>query len=608
MEAIRRMWETNQLNIQLPTGYGKTFTACACYAVKQRQGIDRVLFVFPSLAQLNQFIGDGKQDMDDAGALGMLDVVNVNLRRGVAAKLHKQGEKRIYAVTIQSLLSSDIAHTISSMMQTGNWMVVIDEYHHYGTEKAWGEAVTSLKSRAKAFLAMSATPYRQDDDSAFGKPDVVVTYSQACKEGAVKFLRGHAYTYTFDIVNETTGQVRRMTTGDLYGECGSTDSEAIDTYMAANQLRWHRGYVSAIVEKPLNRVITESARIGVQLQAIVCAMSCSHAKALCDQIRLHYPMIRIDWVGTSQKYGRTTEENEDVLRKFCPRKTSSGMRLPSLDVLVHVGMAGEGLDCTNVTEVIFVCAANINNATIQKIGRAARLIPFFTGQAVGSVSFDSSSPLAESGIGSKLMNVISSEPPDFSMEPEQDEPDPDIYIPVTERNPVLSDKPDLRITGVTLTNIDVGDDEILAAVEGSRNAGVAIPLEHIIEMRNDKFKQSPHWAIYREIFKPIVLQVKSESAESLNEEDEIVRYRALVHTGTNAIAKLLYDFYQEKGGKYSNVTMADTCKLLNARKARDCGKIENDISVCKAHREWVVRLEKEILSGDVPRWVLSFTG
>ena len=47
---------------------------------------------------------------------------------------------------------------------------------------------------------MSATPNRPGDDSAFGKPDVSVTYRRAVLEGSVKPMQCHAYTYRIDAI------------------------------------------------------------------------------------------------------------------------------------------------------------------------------------------------------------------------------------------------------------------------------------------------------------------------------------------------------------------------------------------------------------------------
>ena len=42
-------------------------------------------------------------------------------------------------------------------------------------------------------LAMSATPYRKDQDEAFGKPDIEVSYREAAvKEGVLKRLECHS--------------------------------------------------------------------------------------------------------------------------------------------------------------------------------------------------------------------------------------------------------------------------------------------------------------------------------------------------------------------------------------------------------------------------------
>src|SRR6267378_2179516 len=63
------------LNVKLPTGYGKTLAACYVYSVKKFQGLaNRLLWIFPTDAQLDQFYRDGRKDLADAGIHGHLKV------------------------------------------------------------------------------------------------------------------------------------------------------------------------------------------------------------------------------------------------------------------------------------------------------------------------------------------------------------------------------------------------------------------------------------------------------------------------------------------------------------------------------------------------------
>ena len=169
------------------------------------------------------------------------------------------------------------------------------------------------------------------------------------------------------------GEFVTFTTDELAKAAGSSEPDAIERFKLTSKMRWSPKYVSPLVDRPIARMLATRARIGVG-QALVGAMCCSHAELVCEQIKTMYPELRVDWVGTGLS-GRSDEQNKAVLRKFCPKKRDGQRRWDDveLDILVHVGMAGEGLDSVFVTEVIHLNPANINNQNNQENGRSARL-------------------------------------------------------------------------------------------------------------------------------------------------------------------------------------------------------------------------------------------
>src|SRR6516225_9918184 len=66
------------LNVKFPTGYGKTYLAACVFSWLQHAGkVSRLLLIFPSDAQLEQFEKDGPRDLADANVNGCLIVVDV---------------------------------------------------------------------------------------------------------------------------------------------------------------------------------------------------------------------------------------------------------------------------------------------------------------------------------------------------------------------------------------------------------------------------------------------------------------------------------------------------------------------------------------------------
>ena len=452
--------DSKSLNVRLPTGYGKTRTAAAAYALLQRAGtVNRLLYVVPTIAQCKQFEADGAEDLKSCGVTGPATPRNISYSTYNALNAHRNNQAQVFVVTIQSICQMGQAGmtAVLELMRTGRWMLVIDEYHHYGLEKSWARALAELPYVFR--LAMSATPYRKDQDEAFGKPDIEVSYRDAAlEEGVVKRLNCHAYVYQVDAVLPD-GTVETFTTSDLIKEAGSSSPDDIDRWLKVTRaMRWSPKYVSPLIFNPFDRLERARLSTGLPLQALVGAMCCSHAQLVCDQIRAMYPDLRIEWVGTGPN-GRTDDENAAALKKFCPKKVDGQRRAIDikLDVLVHVGMAGEGLDSVFVTEVIHLNPASRNNQNNQENGRAARLLPTDDPALQEAfINVDSCSAYTEY-TGDRIMNAMDDlppgdVPPDDPGKSKEYDLDP------------LPDEPKIKIYDVHCIEIDRGEVERMATV------------------------------------------------------------------------------------------------------------------------------------------------
>lgn len=598
-KAIEMMAQTDRLNVKLPTGYGKTFTACSCYAVKQRQGINRALFVFPTVSQLTQFVQDGPNDLKDADVIGPRAVIDIGMMGIEAIRQHRENKASVFAITIQSLAMPTGAANVKKLLESGHWMIVVDEYHHYGLEKAWGRTVLSLNY--KALLAMSATPYRPEDDGAFGMPDVEIEYVEAANERAVKRLRGHSYSYRLNAVNNTTGEIYEYTTDDLILEAGGDSQEALEKLEITKNMRWSPSYISPLVRVPIDRLMADRNQTGERLQAIVTAMTCSHAEMVCEQIRSMYSELVVDWVGGGPN-GRPEDENARILNGFCPKKNEFGIRRPAIDVLVHVGMAGEGLDAVNTTEAIFLCRAGLSNRTVQIIGRLARVIPGDLSWVIGNVNFDSSSYFAKNGYtGFNLMNSIDGNPPDLSDEDagtdivcpppaHQGDKDGGEWIPA---------KPDpvLELIELELERIDSGTEELEPYVAAMEKIGGA-HAQLAEEMRNDP--SSVAWNTLREVIK----KDREEELRTLYVGDRVKELKRQIDEKVSHCARQIL---KRRGTYAKKLTAADVKTIINTVKKREVGTSVSDHNVesLERHMAFLRSLERTIETQGVPAWVLS---
>lgn len=591
----------SELSVQLPTGYGKTLTAASVYSVlKHNNRVNRLLYVVPTTAQLMQFVQDGAGDLSVAGVTGSLHVTDVGYSGITAIKNHRNNKSQVYACMIQGLNGKNVNDIVNELMKTGRWMVVIDEYHHYGNDAAWGKRIGELQYVFR--LSMSATPYRMKNDSAIGIPDLVIKYNEAVGEKAVKKLLCRSYVYRVDLI-ESDGSVRSYTTDQFIEEvCEGNDNPIkIDQIMIDREMRWSPKYVSPLVDAPISRLLRDRIRFGYPLQALVGTMSCSHAKIVCDQIRSMYPDLRVDWVGTGDN-GRPTHENKEVLNLFCPKK-KDGRRDPldiKLDILVHVAMAGEGLDSVFVSEVIHLNPANINNTNNQENGRAARYLEGI----VGTINVDSSSPYAQY-VGEKIMSVMDDPCVELSTDDEQIEGGSDEEAEGNGNGDDgrLPDEPMFRMFDMECIRIDDGEKKRFAAAILATVKGVSIAdldnTEHQIWKDLENNPDHPAWEKAEMGYR----SMRRREQEEHNDRSMVEQWKEKVNEAlsflTGRIVRVI-----SNNQRYNKELLGDVKKRINARKAKEIGVIEKDVMTIKKHYQWILNLETTVIEKGVPEWLL----
>lgn len=570
----------SKLCIKLPTGYGKTYTALGCYGILRSAGVvNRLLIVFPTDAQLQQFCDATPRKIKEYGIDGPRLVDDIRFFGVKSIQKHQQDKCQVFAITAQSLIGDRGMNNVSTLLQKGRWMVVVDEYHHYGVDKQWGAAVAALSF--EFLLCMSATPYRPGDDSAFGSPTVDVSYRQAVEERAVKGLRGHAYHYKIDAVDES-GEIISMTTEEIISKAGGESPDKIE--QLTRKMRLSPKYISPLITNPIDRMLRDRLKTGRQLQAVVGCMSVSHAQLVFDQIRTTFPSLRADWVGTGTN-GRPAEENKAVIAGFAPSDGSQ----PLLDVLVHVGMAGEGLDTVNVSEVIHLNAAGVNNSNNQENGRAARYLP----NVIGHINFDGCSGYGKGMYtGTAIMDAMDCLP---AREEEPDEVQNESEPEIDDLWYDLPDEPEIRIYSLECTSIDSGDETVQMMIE------LAIKDKNV-EFTKDDFADPEGKATKYMI--EAVKKMRQQEAEALDEKSVVIQWSESVENAVSVIAGNVIRMMTSRGVRIEKSMVGDIRKRINGMKKRQCGPVERDIDTLKHHYQWLKSLESSIKqSGAIPSWL-----
>lgn len=366
------------LSVQWPTGYGKSIGFALAWKHCHHAGIaNRFLLVVANDTQRQQVINDfaGDCELVEAPCPGGIWSFDRSAGDILTAK---RGNVLVFVSTVQQLeasMSRGGVNTLKDILQIAGtkWMIGFDEYHHYGEDMPWGDAAKLAMKEASFSLAMSATPYRRGASTIFPEPTLVVTYSDAVRAESVKPIVCHSYEYAVaviqdgeEVANYTTSELARMADGDL------------DRWEERKGIRYSPQYLHPLIMHPLRSLRESRAVTGKRLQMLVRAMSCRHAKLVCEQIKVFAEGLTVDWVGTN---GRSDKENRDVLSRFCPPKGRDGKRPePTLDVMVQVAMAGEGFDSVNVSEIVDLFPVSTKalsgRATQDKqfYGRGARVV------------------------------------------------------------------------------------------------------------------------------------------------------------------------------------------------------------------------------------------
>ena len=226
--------------------------------------------------------------------------------------------------------------------------VVLDEVHHAGGDRAWGDAVLTAFTDARVRLCLSGTPFRSDtraipfvryDDSGLAQPDIEYGYGDALADRSVvrpiRFPRidgemewidadGSLAGASFDDALDAARTARRLRTAL------STDGEWLPDVLA----RAHRQ-------------LMEVRRTHPGAAGLVIAIDQDHARAVAELLRRHTgtapALVVSEDSASSRRIATFTHGTEPWL--VAVRMVSEGVDIPRLRVGVFA--------TTTTTELFF---------------------------------------------------------------------------------------------------------------------------------------------------------------------------------------------------------------------------------------------------------------
>lgn len=174
-------------------GSGKTMFALKLMAeLKAERAIEQAVVVVPTDALRRQWA--------DAGTPFGLELLPVSS----ASDYGKRGYDG-YVATYQQIATGAGADMVRHLTSSPT-VVVLDEIHHAGDNKSWGETLAHAVELARHRLALTGTPWRKDknspipfvryDDNGMVKVDAQYEYGAAVADGVCRRVEFHSYDGT----------------------------------------------------------------------------------------------------------------------------------------------------------------------------------------------------------------------------------------------------------------------------------------------------------------------------------------------------------------------------------------------------------------------------
>ncbi|MGL5827115.1 MAG: DEAD/DEAH box helicase, partial [Nocardioides sp.] len=361
--VLERLWQTGTATVHAAPGAGKTYFAGMAFRQLAAAGlVDRMVVVVPNRALQRQW----------SDALGGLQVhLDWQPRDGFLEHPHTVGA----VVTYQGLANS--ADGQIQRMDAASTLLVLDEVHHVGDQKSWGNAVAKIVGSTDpqsvvhpaGVLNMTGTLFR----SAGSRRISTVRYDRVVADGVEKFQA----TADFSVpASELIGvELRRP---DLYAYDGQV--ELVD-------VRAETIVAGEIADLETGAQVNTAIRNGFKQRPLVHAFAKEALLMLSQQLATIQDRepLKMLWVAEDQASARMAAEeiNKAADRDFArliisdERNALEDLRTAARDrkscAIVAVRMVTEGFDCPEVSVIAYASATTAVLFLAQTMARAMRV-------------------------------------------------------------------------------------------------------------------------------------------------------------------------------------------------------------------------------------------
>ena len=578
-EFVAKNLGTGLINVQFPTGYGKTVAFAVAYQQYRESGIaNRALVVVPTRSQRRQYERDFSKACAKIG-LGIAGVKRVDCDESTL-KYHRTNQAEIFVIGVGKLLQN--LGYMHDLMAKGRWFLVADEHHHYGEDMPWGDAVKELMKLSERTLAMSATPYRNGGDlSIFGKPTdgLSITLGEAYEEEAIKRIKANIEHYFVDVV-DMNGEMTRITTESL--RLNETLPSTLSAWETKQQLRYLNKYLSPMLSSAVACLTRKQIELPGEHQMIVYAMSCRHAQSLAKTIyEVGMKELTVDWVGVGPD-GRIEQENDAVIDAFKDGK---------INCLVQVNKAGEGFDVSRASVLVFLNLLGSSPQAEQQIGRGLRRNYAIRNHKddICDIFVPADSDLVELVRG---LQELTTPEPDKGKDKEDRESAENVFR--------LESLPSWQ-----LINAEHDRSEVLWVIEPNdpRVFQVAKQMEKANSSKGKRFNAQDQ-EFLEDVAQAMTALMRQEH-QAQSEDDMLAQAKKSTARAVNVCANNYVKIRaKQSGGSYERTLSGDVIKRIHGYwKSRHCGHDAMTLTEARQKYDWVESLNNSLRGGEIPEWL-----
>jgi len=362
-DILERVWQTGSATIHAAPGAGKTFFAGMVFRRLRAAGlVDRLVVVVPNRALQRQW----------SDALGEL-FINLDWEPRDGFLQHPRTVGTV--VTYQGLINS-AAGQIQEMAAAAT-LLVLDEVHHVGDQKAWGHTVSRIIGSASSdegihpagVLNMTGTLFRSSGAQKIG----TIRYDRVLDGGVEKYQAVADFS---------------VPASDLIGiELRRPDLYAYEGHVELVDVRSETVLSGEIADLESGSQVNTAIRKGFMQRALVHSFAKEALKLLAQQLATidDREPLKMLWVAEDQAAAKMAAEeiNKAAGRDFArlvisDQKTAledlrSAARDPKPCAIVAVRMVTEGFDCPQVSVIAYASATTAVLFIAQTMARAMRV-------------------------------------------------------------------------------------------------------------------------------------------------------------------------------------------------------------------------------------------